>query len=334
MQKELKVICVGSPIIDRLAHVGENALGRLGGGKGGMLLVETAAMKILLNDLREPVAVSPGGSAANTAFALSRLAVPSVILGKVGGDGLGRFYRRSFERVGGDSSRIKVCGKSATASCLCLITPDSERTMRTDLGAAGGLLPGEVSAEDFAGCRHAHVEGYLLFNPALAKSVLSAAREAGCTVSLDLGSYEVVNANADADALPGLLSEYVDVVMANEDEAAAFCGSKDPLAGLKALSACVPVAAVKLGSRGACIKTNKQSLFVAALPVDNPVDATGAGDFWAAGFLYGRLQGYSMEDSGRFGAVLGAEAVCHLGANLPAEAWENIADRFAAIKHH
>lgn len=332
MDSELKVICVGSPIVDRLAHVGENALGRLGGGKGGMHLVQTAEMEELMNELQDPVAVSPGGSAANTAFALSRLAVPAAILGKIGDDGQGRFYRRSFEQVGGDSSRMKVCRKSATASCLCLITPDAERTMRTDLGAAAGLLPEEVSAEDFADCRHAHVEGYLLFNPALAMSVLSAAREAGCTVSLDLGSYEVVEANADT--LPGLLTEYVDVVMANKDEAAAFCGSHDPIAGLERLGACSPMAAVKLGARGAYLKTDGESHFVPAFSVDDPVDATGAGDFWAAGFLYGRLQGHSLEDSGRFGAALGAEAVRHVGASLPDEAWERIAGRIEDIKNH
>jgi len=332
MDKPLKVICVGSPIIDRLAHVDENALDRLGGNKGGMQLVKTDEMTSLMERLQAPVAVSPGGSAANTAFGLARLDVPAAILGKVGDDGQGRFYRRTFEQTGGDSRRIKKCRQSATASCLCLITPDSERTMRTDLGAAAGLQPAEVSAGDFAGCHHAHVEGYLLFNPALASAVLSAAREAGCTVSLDLGSYEVVDANLDT--LPGLLSEYVDLVMANEDEAAAFCRTGDPMAGLDKLSEHVQLAAVKLGARGAQLKRGGRSTFIPAFPVGDPVDATGAGDFWAAGFLYGRLAGYSPATCGRFGAALGAEAVRHVGASLPLEAWERVADRFADIKCH
>ncbi|MGD2184920.1 MAG: adenosine kinase [Desulfobacterales bacterium] len=330
MDHPLKVIGVGSPIIDHLAHVDEEAISLLSGGKGGMQLVETAVMDKLLGNLHDPVATAPGGSAANTSFALARLHVPAAILGKVGDDRNGRFYCRSFEQIGGDASRIKVCPQRATACCLCLITPDSERTMRTDLGAAAGLRPEEVLKEDFQGYSHAHIEGYLLFNPALADSVLSAAKEAGCTVSLDLGSYEVVNENADI--LPGLLSEYVDVVMANEDEAAAFCGSEDAKAGLHALGALAPLAAVKLGQRGAYLKNGAHSCHVQARSVEDAEDATGAGDFWAAGFLYGHLQGYCLEDSGRFGAVLGAEAVRHVGANVPDEAWEQIAGLFGELK--
>ena len=257
--------------------------------------------------------------------------MPAAIWGKVGDDSEGRFYCRAFEQIGGDASQIKTCKKSATACCLCLITPDSERTMRTDLGAAAGVRPEEVSAEDFAGCSHAHVEGYLLFNRPLAAAILSAANAAGCTISLDLGSYEVVHANADI--LPGLLSEYVDVVMANEDEAAAFCGSDDPIAGLDALSACTPLAAVKLGSKGACLKNGSQYCFVKPRSVNHALDATGAGDFWSAGFLYGHLQGYSLEDSGRFGAVLGGEAVRHVGADLPRETWKQAAFLFDEIKN-
>ena len=101
MEKSLKVICVGSPIVDRLAHVDENTLDRLAGGKGGMQLVQTDDMTDLMERLQAPVAVSPGGSAANTAFALARLDVPAAILGKVGDDGQGRFYRRTFEETGG-----------------------------------------------------------------------------------------------------------------------------------------------------------------------------------------------------------------------------------------
>jgi len=331
MDNALKVIGVGSPIIDHLTQVDEEAVSRLAGGKGGMELVETAAMEKLLGNLRGSVAMAPGGSAANTCFALARLDIPAAILGKVGDDRHGHFYYRSFKQVGGDASRIKICPQKATACCLCLITPDSERTMRTHLGAASGLRPEEVLEEDFQDCSHAHIEGYLLFNPILAASVLSTIKQAGCTVSLDLGSYEMVNENADI--LPVLLSKYVDVVMANEEEAAAFCGTDDPKAGLDALSACAPLAAVKLGQHGAYLKNGAWSCHVPARFVEDAVDTTGAGDLWAAGFLYGYLQGYRLEDSGRAGAVLGAEAVRHVGAHLPVEAWERTIGLLAEIKN-
>lgn len=321
MIRPQRVIGVGSPIVDRLAMVDEDFLAGIGGDKGGMELVDTFSMEALLGSVVGSMAVAPGGSAANTIFALARLKVPCALLGKIGDDAEGTYYRRAFEEFGGDCSRLKTCGLNATARCLSLITPDSERTMRTDLGAAAGLLPQEVSAKDFEACDHAHVEGYLLFNRELTKAVLEAAKTAGCTVSLDLGSFEVVR--QAAGVLPDLLGEYVDVVMANQDEAAAFSGEDDPGVGLKALGKYCEVAAVKQGADGALIRLNGDTCFVPARPVDNAVDSTGAGDLWAAGFLYGYLRGYSADDCGHLGALLGAEAVRQVGANLPDESWEN-----------
>jgi sugar/nucleoside kinase (ribokinase family) len=198
--------------------------------------------------------------------------------------------------------------------------------MRTDLGAASSFSPEEVSAADFEECSHAHVEGYLLFNPDLAEAVLKSARQAGCTVSLDLGSYEVVQ--GAAEVLPGMLADYVDVVMANEDEAAAFCGDSDPEVGLEALSRLCELAVVKLGREGAIMKSGDATCRAGARRVEDVKDTTGAGDFWAAGFLYGLINQSGLEDCGRLGAVLGGEAVRHMGADLPAPAWADIIDYF------
>jgi len=172
------------------------------------------------------VAASIGGSAANTVFALTGLNVPSALVGKLGNDEEGRYYRRIFEQIGGDCSRLKTCDLNVTARCLSLVTPDSERTMRTDLGAAVSFAPEEVSVEDFKNCERVHVEGCLLCNRDLFLDVLNAAKQAGCMVSLDLGSFALVSNTVDI--LPELLDNYVDVVLANENEAAVFCGKDDP----------------------------------------------------------------------------------------------------------
>jgi sugar/nucleoside kinase (ribokinase family) len=320
------VIGVGSPIVDRLALVEDAFLTGVDGDKGGMALVDTACMEDLLGRVPGLPVVAPGGSAANTIFALARLAVPTLLLGKLGNDAEGRYYRSAFERIGGDGSRLKTCAVSATARCLSLVTPDSQRTMRTDLGAAAGFAPDEVSVADFRNCRHAHVEGYLLFNRDLSLAVLKAAGAAGCTVSLDLGSFEVVDGSADI--LPDLLARYVDVVMANEDEAAAFCGDRDARTGLNALAEHCATAVVKQGAQGALIKSNGATVDVPALAVDDVKDTTGAGDFWAAGFLYGHLNGYTPEACGHLGAVLGAQAVRHMGADLPEPEWASAAGYF------
>ena len=326
MKAQNKVIGVGSPIVDRIVRVEEDFLFRIDGEKGGMELVDSQGMSQLLKSTPGKAASAPGGSAANTIFALSRLNMPCVFLGKLGNDEHGRYYMDVFESIGGDCSRFKICDREETASCLSLVTPDSERTMRTNLGAAAGLSPAEISPKDFEHCRHAHIEGYLLFNQDLAGQALDSAKTAGCTVSLDLGSFEVVNQSSAV--LKELLEKYVDVVMANQDEAAAFCGDDDPWSGLKALSELCPVAAVKLGDQGVIIKGNGVACQVAAPKVKGVLDATGAGDFWAAGFLYGNLNGRSLADSGHLGNILGAEAVQCLGADLPRQTWSSTIDYF------
>ncbi|WP_054030275.1 adenosine kinase [Desulfatitalea tepidiphila] len=323
------VIGVGSPIVDRLALVEDAFLAGVDGGKGGMALVDTATMEDFLRRVPGEQVMAPGGSAANTIFALARLEVPTVLIGKLGNDAEGLYYRSAFEKIGGDGSRLKTCEKTATARCLSLVTPDSQRTMRTDLGAAAAFSQEEVSAADFHNCRHAHVEGYLLFNRDLSLSVLKTAKAAGCTVSLDLGSFEVVT--GAADILPELLARYVDVVMANEDEAEAFCGSRAPRAGLEALSRHCATAVVKQGAQGALVAANGKTIDVPAIEVDGVKDTTGAGDFWAAGFLYGLLNGCRPDVCGHLGAVLGAQAVRHMGAELPERDWLAAADYF---KHY
>ena len=292
-------------------------------------MVDGEAMAEMVAKLGVAPQVAPGGSAANTVFALARLGVPSAFLGKLGEDTTAEEYRAAFTALGGDNDRFKQTGAAATARCLSLVTPDSERTLRTDLGAAMLMAPEDISLEDFEGYTHAHVEGYLLFNPALAEAALGTAKEAGCTVSVDLGSFEVVN--AAGDSLPGLLEKYVDAVFANEDEAEAFCGSSDPLVALDALGALCRVAAVKVGPAGAHLMENGETCFVPANKVDQPLDTTGAGDLWAAGFLYGHLGGCSAETSGKMGAILGAEIVQVLGAKLDDAAWTRVEKAFAAL---
>lgn len=320
-----KVIGVGSPIVDLLAPVDDEFVDAHGGGKGGMHLVEHQDMAALLGGLGDELAHAPGGSAANTAFTLARLGSPAAMLGKLGNDETGSFYRGCFEDLGGEC-RFKTCGQNATARCVSLVTPDAQRTMRTHLGAAAGLDPAEISPADFMGCGHAHVEGYLLFNQKLLLAVLASAKQAGCTVSLDLGSFELV---AEAgDSLAGLLRRYVDVVFANEDEARAFCGSRDPEAALAEFNECCPASVVKLGADGAWLARDGEVVHVEAVPVERAVDSTGAGDFWAAGFLYGHLRDYSLETCGLLGGILGAEVVQHMGAQIPDDNWKEAERQF------
>ena len=317
-----KVIGVGSPIVDRLAQVSEAFVAAIDGAKGGMELVDHDTLAGLIGRVDTEVLRAPGGSAANTTYALAKLGLPAAFLGKIGDDEDGRYYLEAFGAAGGDCARFRRTVDRNTACCLSLVTPDSERTMRTDLGAALLLDPAEIGPDDFAGCAHAHVEGYLLFNRPLTEAVLEAARRAGCTISLDLGSFEVVR--AAADVLPALLDEYVDAVFANEDEARAYLGGDDPAQAVDALGERCGTVAVKLGARGALLLRAGETARVDAVPADPVVDTTGAGDCWAAGFLYGWLHGWPLAACGRLGAVLGAETVRHLGALPPEPSWDRI----------
>ncbi len=316
------VICVGSPVVDQVAHVQENFLARVGGEKGGMELVDYATFFNLLGELSEQPAYTPGGSAGNTSFALSRLGMSSRFLGMLGDDRAGAFYRDQLLQAGGDDTAIRVLPDLPTAQCLSLVTPDAERTMRTHLGAAMTFAPEHISEEDFLGCGHAHIEGYMLFNPDLMVATLKAAKAAGCTISIDLASFEVVHASQTI--LQELLAEYVDIVFANEEEAEAFVGSSDPGKGLASLARFCQTAAVKIGEKGALLCHRGECCHIPAVPVSKVVDTTGAGDFWAAGFLFGMLSGLSLRQSGELGAILGGTVVATEGTAVGEKKWQEL----------
>jgi sugar/nucleoside kinase (ribokinase family) len=316
------LIGVGSPIIDTLIPIEEAFLEKVGGAKGGMELIDAARALEILALVSDPVTDAPGGSAGNTTIGVARLGLKTTFLGKLGNDPMGGVYRTAFGEAGGDGSRFKT-GRVPNARCLSLVTPDSQRTMRTDLGAAMGLAPDEITADDFKGCRHAHIEGYLLFNRALLMKVLESAKAAGCTISLDLASFEVVR--AAADILPSILKDYVTIVFANEDEAGAFTGMGSDYEGMaRHLAGLCRIAVVKMGKEGSLIASGGNVLRVKPVWVEKAVDTTGAGDLWAAGFLYGWLKGHELDACGRYGSVLGAEVVQVMGASIPPARWSEI----------
>jgi sugar/nucleoside kinase (ribokinase family) len=252
---------------------------------------------------------------------MSRLGDKTTFLGKLGNCDSAEFYKAELAKLGGDTSRFKYADV-ANGRCVSLVTPDSERTMRTDLGAAMTLGADEVSAADFADCQHAHIEGYVLFNRDLAIQVLKSAKEAGCTVSLDLASFEVVG--AAKDILADLLRDYVDVVFANEDEAKAFLGDRNDYPEMaKELATLCRVGVVKIGKDGSFV-AEQDSVTTISPIVAKAIDTTAAGDFWAAGFLHGWLSGKEHATSGRYGSILGAEVVQVMGSVLSEATWDNI----------
>lgn len=331
MSASFELIGVGNPIMDILAHVDDAFLRQhVTGDKGGMVLVDGHDIETLVSKLGSAVAIAPGGSAANATLGATRLGLKTTYLGKIGADKTAQDYRANFRAAGADDARFKHASLP-NGRCLSMVTPDGQRTMRTHLGAAMTLSPDEVSTADFAHARHAHIEGYLMFNPALAQKVVDCARAAKCTISLELSSFEVVN--VARDWILEQLKAGVDIVFANEDEARALFrtdASYDAYA--RKLAGYGGIAAVKIGKDGAWVAKGEELHRIAPLKVANVVDTTGAGDSWAAGFLFGHLRGKSLASSGAIGSALGAECVQHLGASIPDAHWPRLQTLAASLK--
>lgn len=300
------------------------------GDKGGMVLVNDAEMSAILAHLPAAPETSSGGSAANATVNAARLGLRATYLGKLGNCAVAAAYRARFAELGIDTSRFKT-GDVPNARSLILTTPDADRTMRTDLGAAMTLSPDEITAADFASCRHLHMEGYLVFNEALADAVLAAARAAGCTVSVDLASFEVINATR-----PWIFKQLatgIDIVFANEDEIRALFEDKtsgfDELA--RRLASHGVTAAVKVGKDGAWIAQGDELHRIEPVAVANVIDTNGAGDSWAAGFLSAHLRGKSLAESGRIASHVGAATVQHLGPIIPDDQFKALTERLATL---
>ncbi len=326
----LDLIGVGAPIMDLVASVPDAFLAEAGGEKGGMVMIDAAEMTRLVGRLPHPPVVTNGGSAANTTYNATRLGLRTAFIGKLGNDALAADYRGRFAAAGVGAGRFKH-GLLPNACCLILTTPDTQRTMRTCLGAHATLSPAEITPADFAGARHAHIEGFVVFNRDLADAVVGAARAAGCTLSLDLASFEVVR--GAREWLLAQLGRGIDVVFANEDEIRALFpdarDAADYAALARRLASFGGTAAVKLGRDGAWIGHGDQLHRVAPVAAPDAVDSNGAGDAWAAGFLAGWLRGRPLPECGRLASLLGAETVRHMGPLIPSAHWPAVAARAA-----
>ncbi len=322
MTTAFTLLGIGSPIVDTIAQVDDSFIQQIEGDKGGMVLVDADAINALIAKVPSDTIAAPGGSAGNTLFSLARMGASTSFLGKIGNCTEGHFYRDRFATLGGDTSRFKV-GSIPNGRCVSLVTPDGERTMRTDLGAAMTLSPDEISVDDFKGCNHAHIEGYLLFNQALMMRVLESAQAAGCTISLDLASFEVVNATKGI--LPSILKDYVDIVFANEEEAEAYTEIEgDHAAMAMQLATLCDIAAVKVGAHGSYVAQAGMVEKVEPMHAAHVIDTTGAGDLWAAGFLYGWSQKRTLAECAKIGSILGAAVVQEQGSVLPEHVWQDI----------
>jgi sugar/nucleoside kinase (ribokinase family) len=319
-QKKL-IVGVGSALVDILLLENEEFLTSTGAKKGGMTHIEdNTVIDALLSKSKAKQSVVPGGSACNTLLGVGRLGGPARFIGKRGNDYLGNLFEASLEKH--NVQPILFSSNSPTGRVLSVITPDSQRTMFTFLGAASEMKPEEILAEQFKDAALVHIEGYLLFNPTLLFAALKAARLCGALISLDLASFTVVEASKAI--LDDIVNEYVDILIANEDEARAFTGLADEEKALESLAKAADVAVLKIGKRGSLVSHFGKKYTVDRMGSGAAIDTTGAGDLWAAGFLYGFVNDYPIEDCGKLASACGYEVCQVIGASIPDSGWERI----------
>ncbi len=314
------VVGVGSALMDMLATEPDEFMERLGVEKGGMNLVDQHYIDQLIVQTSSPPSLVPGGSACNTAIGVGKLGGNARFVGKMGNDDLGALFKQDLEK--NSVEPVLFNSPTPTGRVLSVITPDAQRSMFTCLGASAEMHPDEISLDCFQGAAVVHVEGYLLFNRDLMMAVLKSAKEAGSLISLDLASFNVVESSMDI--LEDIIKEYVDILIANEDEAKAYCGHINETEAVKALSDNVDVAVLRLGSRGSRIAHLEQILTIDPMGSGEAMDTTGAGDLWASGFLFGMVNGYSFEKSGQLASACGYEVCRVIGAKIPEDGWARI----------
>ena len=324
----IDVIAIGNAIVDVMAPCEDALIETLGLTRGGMTLVDTARARELY-DAMGPAREVSGGSAANTLAGLAALGARCAFIGQVADDQLGEVFAHDIRAGGVTFGTPARAGDPPTARCLIFVTPDGQRTMNTYLGASQ-FLPAEALDEAaIASAQVLYLEGYL-WDPeeprAAMRRAIAAAKNAGRKVAFTLSDAFVIERHG-ADFRAMIETGDIDILFANHIELAALTGEDDFDAGLAALAPKVPVLVVTRSEQGAVAVSGGERVDVAAQPVAHVIDTTGAGDLFAAGFLFGHVRGRSLSESLHLGAICAAEIISHYGARPEADLQALVAER-------
>ena len=317
-----RVIGIGNALTDMLVNLSDDeVLHNYQLAKGSMSLVDSKLQTDISKSVAGcPYSLSLGGSAGNTIRAMARLGTPVAFIGKVGEDTTGEFYEQALRNCGVMPYILR--SKHKSGKCVSLISPDGERTFVTHLGAALDLRAEDIDASIFDNYDCLYVEGYLVQDHDLIRSTIEKAKARGLKVAIDLASFNVVEENRDF--LRDIVERHVDILFANEDEAHAFTGEEEPLNALQHISQMCELAVVKIGTRGALIKRGEELVHVGIMAAAKRVDTTGAGDFYAAGFLAALCEGMTLRQCGTIGAITAGKVIEVVGTTFGEEAWADI----------
>jgi adenosine kinase len=309
------VLGIGNAIVDVLARTDDDFLARQKMRKGAMQLIDESQAARIYDAMGPAVEVS-GGSAANTIVGAASLGARTAFVGKVKDDELGRVFAHDIRAAGVAFTTPPASAGPSTARCYVLVTPDGERTMNTFLGAAQDLHPNDIDADAIAAAQIIYLEGYLWDPPRAKEAFLKAAKiahDAERDVALTLSDAFCVD-RYRAEFLDLIRNGTVDLVFANERELHSLYETADFDTALEALRNDARLAVVTRSEKGCLVVSREETDAVAANPIDRLVDATGAGDLFAAGFLVGLSRGADNRTAARLGALAAAEVIQHLGA--------------------
>ncbi len=316
VKKEFQLCGLGNALVDIFLDVSPADLEDAGFERSSMRLVEPAEQDVLLKRFQQGAArMASGGSVANSTIAFAQLGGQAAFIGCVGDDRYGLFYTNEFEELGIDFGNPALVGET-TGTCVCLITPDAERTMRTCLGVGRQLSARHVHERRLAESEWLFVEGYILANPetgqGAAREAVRLARQHGAKVALTCSDAFIIN--VFGDAFHEILAQ-TDLLFCNASEAAAITGASGPAESFACLQKLVPSAVVTDGPHGAYVRHAGVETHVSAFPC-TPVDLTGAGDMLAGAFLYGVTHGVAPEAAVRAAGFLAMKVITQVGARL------------------
>jgi len=309
------VLGIGNAIVDIIGRAREDFLLRHGMQKGAMTLIDAARAQSIYAAMGPAIEIS-GGSAANTIVGVASFGASAAFIGKVRDDELGRTFAHDIRAVGVAFDTPPAARGASTGRCYILVTPDGERTMNTYLGAAQKLGPDDIDAEMVAASAITYLEGYL-WDPKNAKDAFlkaaGVAHGARRLVALTLSDAFCVDRWRE-EFLQLIRGGIVDVTFANDSEVKSLYQTADFDTAVSALRRDAALAVVTRSEQGCCIVSREGTQRVAAVPIERLVDATGAGDLFAAGFLFGLARGVDLSTAARLGALAAAEVIQHLGA--------------------
>ena len=323
-----RVLGMGNALVDIITRIeNDDLLNSFGLPKGSMTLVDLDTSNFIHAETAGmPKSRASGGSAANTIHGLAHLGIDTGFVGSIGNDDMGKFFKKDLKV--NKITPVLFPSMNETGKAMAFISKDTERTFATYLGAAVDLRAEDISHDVFEGYDYCYVEGYLVQDPTMFEKALRLASQGGLKICLDLASYNIVAEYKDF--FRAVISKYVDILFANEEEIKAFTDKSPEEGALEAKEHC-DLVVIKLGAEGSFCVCEDGIVRIGVRP-SKPIDTTGAGDLFAAGFIYGHTKGLSPEICGKMGSILAGRVIEIIGAKMDESHWENLRREVFALE--